>query len=194
MNGDTVLLVTNAWADNYNVEEPHIGYSHVTETYGDGSYICYLYSSYSSNLDGNIVNCHWEDESSVDGMDLVTGNVALKNSNYSCRGLLLQRSHYTADSTLLHNSTYSYRDMGTQSLLPPGGQESVSLEENGYIVSFRPVGGGVGAMGIRLRSHPVLTEVETEYPVSGTVNSRRLTYTYNDLDLLVSCSLPLSDR
>jgi len=181
---DTIIIINKVWANNYNVEEPHIGYSHVTETYGDGSYIQYQYSNYSSNPDGNVVNYHWEDESSVDGMDFVTSNVALKSSNYSCRGLLLHRRHYTADSTLLHNTSYTYRDMGAQSMLPPGDRESVLLEENGYIVSFRPVGGGVGAMGIRLRSHPVLTEVETEYPVSGSSHSRTLTYTYNEFDLM----------
>ncbi len=184
MNGNPVSLVNNVWANNYNVEEPHIGYSHVTETYGDGSYINYQYSNYSSNPDGNVVNYHWEDPNSVDGMDFVTSNVALKSSNYSCRGLLLKRSHYTADSTLLHSTSYTYRDMGAQSMLPPGDRESVSLEEHGYIVSFRPVGGGAGAIGIRLRSHPVLTEVETEYPTSGSNNSRTRTYTYNELDLM----------
>lgn len=181
---DTIAITNKVWANNYNIEEPHIGYSHVTETYGDGSYIQYQYSDYSSNPDGNVTNYHWEDASEVDGMDFVTSNVALKSSNYNCRGLLLRREHYTSDGTQLHGTSYTYRDMGALSMLPPGGQELISLEEYGYIVSFRPVDGGAGTMGIRLRTHPVLTEVETEYPVSGGSHSRTLTYTYNELDLM----------
>jgi hypothetical protein len=50
-NGNTVYFQNSVWRKNYNIKEPHIGYSQVAEVRSDGSYIINEFSNYQNNPD-----------------------------------------------------------------------------------------------------------------------------------------------
>lgn len=182
-DGSRVFIYNEVWMQNYNLEEPHIGYSYVTETLGDDSYIRYRFSDYQTCPDVGDVEYYWV-APTLDclPLDLICGNASLAASKHSQRGYLLEKSIFDANGEEVQCTEYAYRALGFT--LQPVPDPTEPIEEDRYSVMLRPVCGGAMAMAIRPKYYPVLRETATTYFQETPFVEQVREYSYNSYDRL----------
>lgn len=182
-NGDTIYIWNNVWLQNYNIEEPRIGYSYVKETLGDKSYIQYHFSDYHTCPDQGDVNYSWTASTGFPTpLELVSGNATMATSKCLRRGYLLWKRVYNSQSVEQQRTEYTYRNLfPTLQPAPPPEQPFAKPD---YFVSLRPVSGGAMAMRIRMQKYPVSMEKTTSYFKNAAPIVFTKEYTYNNYDRL----------
>ena len=153
------VLLNSVWNRNYNMEEPYIGYSLVTESFPEGGSIRYRFSDYSSCPDEGDVKFQWvSDEARPTPAEMAFSHACLAASKWDKRGLLVEKETYDAQGKLCLRQEYTYKDVAVNLVpTPPGSQP-----EGRYSTCFRSLAGGGMAMKIRAQGHPVIRERTTE--------------------------------
>lgn len=183
-NGDTVFIWNDVWTRNYNIEEPHMGYSYVKETLDDGSCIQYKFSDYQTCPDMGSVAYHWiRSIPESTPLSLVSGNATRAASKYSQRGYLLKKSIYNGAGVEQQCIEYTYRQLGFT--FQPVPDPSLPEASPGRSVSLRPVAGGAMAMLIKQQTYPLIIEKTTTYFPGATPVVLTKKYAYNAYDQLL---------
>lgn len=183
-NGDTLYIWNNVWLQNYNIEEPRIGYSYVKETLDDKSCIQYHFSDYQTCPDKGDVAYNWGASTGTPTpMELVSGNATMAASRYSQRGYLLWKRIYDSDSAEQQYTEYTYRGLFPTLMPAPDPGQQVAPPE--YCVSLRPVSGGAMAMRIYMETYPVAIEKTTNYFKNAASMILKKEYSYNSYDRLM---------
>jgi len=182
-SNDTAYVWNDVWHKNYNIEEPHIGYSEVKESYNDGSYTNYTYSDYTNCPDTPDVSFK-SNGFSVDLSLLVATNVNRVSSSAYKRGILLEKSTFNNSGKKLKMQTYSYTNILETSQVPKVDTIADS-KYNDCIVSFKPISGGAMAKQIYIQNN--LPVKETQWDFIGENNiSYQKEFGYNEFDLLAN--------
>lgn len=181
MTGEKIYFINNIWNDNYNIEEPHIGYSEVLEKFNNNSSIKYQFSDVVRNEDKVDAKIYLMKNLDDDRrLSLASGNVSRMTSNYSKRGLLLKKTYYDPSNNISKVETYRYRNIGDAEL----NEVNDFIYKPEYVIYFSDIIGGAMAKKIYLQSHPLKSKKETKDGV--TLETK---YLYNDMDLLCRESL-----
>lgn len=183
-NGDTIYIWNNVWLQNYNIEEPRIGYSYVKETLDDRSYIQYHFSDYQRCPDRGDVAYNWGASTGIPTpIELVSGNATMAASHYSRRGYLLWKRVYDSSSVEQQRTEYTYRGLFPILMPVPDPDQPMVLPE--YCVSLRPVSGGAMAMRIYMETYPMAIEKTTSYFKNAASMIFKKEYSYNSYDRLM---------
>jgi YD repeat-containing protein len=184
-------IITRAWTHNYNIEEPHIGYSYVKVASSDSSYVQYRFSDYQLYPDTTGVNFYWcvpsytlnSSQLVERSIGLAVANATLVASSYDKRGLMIQKSIFNSSGVEQQRTDYAYRGATMTSFIPADGQSLSELSPN-YIVAFRGIPGGAMAMCFNLQTHPVIQERITSYFSDATSVVELRSYERNSFDCL----------
>jgi len=165
---DSAFIQTDIWVKNYNISEPHIGYSSVIEKYADNSFVKYTFSDYESNTDGIDVKFSSENLQ-IDPLLFILANVNRVVSNSHRRGLLLRKTYHDVNGNIIKGEINDYRSVSNI--------EEEPLEND--IINFKSVSGGGMVKRIQLQYHPLIYKKDS---LSALINEQF--FAYNDLDLL----------
>ena len=175
------VLLNSVWNRNYNIEEPYIGYSHVTENFPDGSFVRYRFSDYASCPDGGDVKFQWiSNEARPTPMEMAFSHASLATSKWDKRGLLVEKETYDAQGELRLLQEYTYKGVEVNLIPTPPGTQS----EGHYSTCFRSLSGGGMAMKIRVQEHPVVREKTSDYGDRDGCMYTLKDYAYNSDGLL----------
>ena len=182
----------SGWKENYNINEPHIGYSKVYEQNMNNSYTKYTFSDYTNSPD--IDNSKVVTPNGFDP-DLLAATGVNRSTSYSQRrGLLLEKTIVDSTGVKVSKERCLYKNTGTSSSDPITTTE-YEQEQNyinqpivDYIVSFRSITGGGLANKIFIQNYPLISN---ENKINNVV--RKTLYSYNDNDL-ISCTKELDSH
>lgn len=172
------ISVVGGWRDNYNIEEPHIGYSTVYEQNSNGSYIKYRFSDYRLNPD--VDNSKIVLLSNLSTDEVADACINKLTSASGKNGLLLQKTTSDSLGNTVKNERYLYRNV-SPGICTEAEMNMINQPVTDYIVSFRSITGGGLANKIFLQSYPLIYKEETVDAVTQTS-----TYAYNANDLISS--------
>lgn len=195
--GQVVYIGENVSLENYNIEEPHIGYSNILESFNDGSCISYKFSDYFSNPDLANANIYILDPSTINYEALVQTNVSRMNSESTKRGLLQKKILYNSDKLSIREEVYKFdnvNDLERNPIIPPEGGDIPIVDQNylssyNYVTSFRPFIGGGLSKKIYLKSHPL---VYKSVKVDKVLTEYR--YTYNGYKMMSRESVIIGNK
>ena len=192
-----VLIGSNAAAqtaqrkDNYNVEEPIIGYSMVQEKFSDGSYKEYAFSDYQSCPDTQESNFHWSNANYADnGLYKAFSSASLMTSNWSQRGRLVTERFFNSSGDVKRRIQKSYQTLGVTIQPVEGEQDNYNPP---YVTAVFPIPYGIMATKIRMAEYPLIYEEVTDYTDSGNTITTRM-FDYNSLSQLSCLSEVTSSR
>jgi len=198
-NPDKPLLIEAfVWNNNYNVEEPYIGYSYVKEIRPDGSFVRYYFSDYQVCPDNsNRVNYHWADFSfRPSPLAVAVSHAALAASCWDQRGFLLEESRYDSEGRLRGFVRNSYKGLGF-TLQPSTGDDGPAVYPPPFedAVCLRSIPGGAMAMRIPMASYPLMMKKTEEYPMKSLLPAltHSRSYKYNANGQLAQCEETTSE-
>lgn len=204
-SGSGILLRTRTWVligsnaaaqtaqrkDDYNVEEPIIGYSSVQERLPDGSYTEYTFSDYLSCPDTQDANFHWANANYADnGLYKAFSSASLMTSNWSQRGRLVTQRVLDSTGSVKQRILRSYRAMGVTIQPTEGGQDDYNPP---YVTAVFPIPYGIMASKVVMAEYPMVQEDVTDYTDNGNIVTTRQ-FSYNALSQLSSLSEVTSGR
>ena len=164
---------------NYNVREPHIGYSEVTERYGDGSSIVYKFTDYKSNPDEigspNFKICHPGSLSRENIFIYASRQVNWTSSKSHKRGLLKEKVISNANDEIISDEHLYYRGVSPSI----SGGSNTSTNTAPYGVFYMGLKGGCFTKKIYLKTHPLIYKKTTTDNVT-----EEDFFEYNDYDFL----------
>ncbi len=167
------------WQENYNIGEPHVGYSKVYEILNDGSYTEYLFSSYLTNPDdisqANLMTL----KNDIDVQLLASVGVNKAVSNSKKRGLINENIMFDKNGVLKQKDISFYRNCLNSGLITMDEADVIDVKQNDYIVSFRSVDGGGLSNKIFIEDYPIVIKKH----ISGNGIETNTQYTFNNYDL-----------
>ncbi|HOS46439.1 MAG TPA: RHS repeat protein [Paludibacter sp.] len=177
-------FIGDIWFQNYNIGEPHIGYSHVVELNSDSSMTAYTFTDYSKcpdYYDNNISAPFPADR-------LLAFNIDRSSSSAAKRGHLIKKDTYDADKLKIRSEEYFYDHINASH--PKPSQDSIIYCDRGIITLFLTGNTSptevIISKGIKLQHLPL---VRYQDSINGVV--RKEIYQYNSEDLLHKKSLAL---
>jgi YD repeat-containing protein len=193
--GQKTYVGGGGWNKNYNIDEPPVGYSYVTEKYQDGSYIRYRFSEYLDNPDQNSHTNIQPNNITVNiplALDLTYLGINRVASNSAKRGLLIEKLIYDSNVNQKLQEQNLYKNISVNRFLTPIEMDLIChcnsnfiQQDSSYIVAFSGfagdnVGGGVSRKNF-LQAHPqVQQKIKTDNVLSEEW------YRYNAYDQLSS--------
>ena len=194
IGGNITIVRLNAfeWNKHYNLEEPHLAYSYVTETLNDGSYTRYYFSDYAFCPDEtNDVAFSWVNTSIATPQAVAYSFARLAASKWDRRGLLMQKSIFDQAGREIRRHNYVYRHVGAILQEMP---DEVAVNKN-YTVSFRSLEGFSVAMKVYLENHPLIYEAVRTFDSDNTSTLLdEKYYDYEEHDLLSATRELTSNR
>lgn len=178
--GSKVYLANNAWNSNYNIEQPHIGYSSIFEVINDSTKIKYEFSDYISNSDSQS-KYYVSNDTIVVLKDLLIASINWLTSYASKRGLLLSKKYFTDNNVNVKNEFYGYKYVNTHKFKEIEREYVEPYFSDDVVVSFFPVTNGAACTQIVLEDYPLTYKKEW---LNGVLTEEY--YNYNDLDLISS--------
>jgi YD repeat-containing protein len=178
-------FIENIWFQNYNIGEPHIGYSHVVELNSDSSMTAYTFTDYSKcpdYYDNNISAPFPADR-------LLAFNIDRSSSSAAKRGHLIKKDTYDADKLKIRSEEYFYDHINASH--PKPSQDSIIYYDRGIITLLLTGNTShtdiiIISKGIKLLHFPLVCYKDS---INGVV--RKEIYQYNSEDLLHKKSLAL---
>lgn len=185
---DTEVTLHDAWDENYNIGEPHMGYSEVKEQYTDNSYVTYRFSDYTLNPDLYEGNCRYSIDASnhpIEGFELIANYLGRRNSNSYKRGHLLRKTYYNSHGAEVKKEAFEYMGVNSDNEQEFIGMPSPSdlNYDDKYVVRFRALPFGCVSNKIYVQSCPLLSKVEKTKFESGYLKDITR-YKYNESGLL----------
>lgn len=180
-NGNKVYHLNKVWNRNYNIEEPHIGYSHVLEVNRDTSMTSYTFSDYMTNPDNNKINV--KNENGLSAVDIIDHNVNLSNSMSAKRGHLLKKVNYNQQGNIELSEKYIYKYINS------GDVSNYNISSDDVIVSFMSMNGGAAVKKYKIENYPLIFKSDS---TKGVVKKEY--FRYNALDLLCKKDLALANQ
>ncbi|MDD5185925.1 MAG: RHS repeat protein [Paludibacter sp.] len=170
-----------AWINNFNVGQSHIGYSIVSEQNADGSFIENRFSDFVSNPDEAESKLKLIDQSIDVRSEWLYTKVNRISSNASRRGLLKAQRYFDTNGNEVKYDEFSYRYNKKVSITPATGNENEPTGDasTNDIVSYRPIINGGMAKIIHLEYNPLIYK-------EGKINNvkNKDYFVYNDYDLV----------
>lgn len=173
-----MTFIYGGWRENYNIEEPHVGYSTVFEKSNENGYIKYNFTDYKSNPDK--INSKVRVPNGNINLFLAT-RVNRTTSNSKERGLVRATKSYKKTSSYsVESESLQYPfDLPHFELAVLGMPPENEILDKECIVTFSNPGGAALCNLIYLKNHPITHKTK----IIDGVSSQRF-YKYNNFDLL----------